>query len=70
MGENKLTYSSSSYMTSNCFLEYLDFLRGRKTSNVKLHLVIDSYSTHASQKCKDKAAELNIEMYYNIFQME
>ena len=64
MGENKLTYSSSSYITYNCFIEYLNFWRGQFTSNVKIHLLIDSYSTHTSQMCKGKAAELNIEMYY------
>ena len=61
---NYLSYSYKSYMTSNCFMDYLEFLRGQFHSNVKIHLIVDSYSTHTPQKCKDKANELNIELYY------
>lgn len=62
--ENKLSYSSKSYMTTNCFLEYLDFLRKQFNENIKIHLIIDSYSTHTPQKVKNKAQELNIQLYY------
>lgn len=51
-------------MTSTCFMEYLEFLRSLYPSNTKIHLIIDSYSTHTPQKCKDKANDLNIELYY------
>lgn len=61
---NKLSFSAKSYMTSTCFMEYLEFLRSLYPSNTKIHLIIDSYSTHTPQKCKDKANDLNIELYY------
>lgn len=51
-------------MTSNCFLEYLDFLRKQLIENMKIQLIIDSYSTHTPQKVKIRAQELNIELYY------
>ena len=62
--ENNLSYSAKSYMTTNCFLEYLDFLRKQFNENIKIHLIIDSYSTHTPQKVKTRAQELNIELYY------
>lgn len=63
IGRNKLSYSSSSYMTSDCFLEYLDFLRENYSSDVRIHLIIDPYSTHTSLAAKLKAAKLNILLY-------
>lgn len=61
---NKLSYSYKSYMTTNCFLEYLEFLRDQFNSNVRIHLIIDSYSSHKTERVKQKANELNIVLYY------
>ena len=42
----------------------LQFIREQFKSNVLIHLIIDSYSSHTSQKVKNKAAELNIQLYF------
>ncbi len=61
---NVSSYSAKSYMTTNCMLDYLQFIREQFKSNVLIHLIIDSYSSHTSQKVKNKAAELNIQLYF------
>ena len=43
--ENKFTFSSSSYMNSECFVKYLHFLRDLYPNNQKNHLILDCYSS-------------------------
>ena len=58
---NEFTFSIQSYMNTECFCE---FLRSQYPENQKLHLIIDSYSSHTSKLSKDTAEKLNIELDY------
>lgn len=61
---NSSSFSARSYMTSNCMLEYLQFIRDQFSTDTVIHLIIDSYSSHTSQKVRNKAEELNIRLYF------
>ena len=61
---NASSFSARSYMTSNCMLEYLQFIGDQFYPDTVIHLIIDSYSSHASQKVINKAEELNIILYF------
>lgn len=61
---NVSTYSSKSYMTTDCFIEYLQFIRNQFNQNIKIHLIIDSYSSHKSIRSILKAKELNIDLIF------
>ena len=61
---NKSTYSKSSYMNSESFIEYLKFLRIVYPQNQKIHLILDSYSSHTSKISIETAKSLNISLYY------
>lgn len=64
INNNQFTYSSSSFMNSDCMVKYLNFLRNLYPNNQKIHLILDSYSSHTSQICKNTAQELNIDLYF------
>lgn len=61
---NEFTFSIKSYMNTDCFCEYLRFLRSQYPENQKINLIIDSYSSHTSTRSKETAQSLNIELYY------
>lgn len=47
---NELSFSAIIYMISNCMLKYLQFIRDQFIPDSVIHLIIDSYSSHTSQK--------------------
>ena len=49
LNNNIFTFSEKSYMNSDCFQNYLQFLRNQYPDNRKIHLIIDSYSSHTSK---------------------
>lgn len=61
---NEFTFSDKSYMNSECFCDYLNFLRKQYPDNQTIHLIIDSYSSHTSHITKETAENLNIKLYY------
>ena len=61
---NEFTFSVKSYMNTDCFCEYLEFLRKQYQENQTIHLIIDSYSSHTSKISKEKAENLNIQLYF------
>lgn len=61
---NYLTFSSKSYMNSECFVQYLNFLRKQYDDNRKIHLILDSYSSHTSKLSIETAKKLNIDLYF------
>ncbi len=64
VGENEKTHSPKSFMTTNCFIKYLQFLRSRYPINKTIHLILDSYSSHKSVTSIQKAQDLNIILYF------
>ena len=64
IGDNEFTLSAKSYMNTECFCQYLEFLRKLYPENQPIHLIIDSYSSHTSKVSKEKAESLNIQLYF------
>ena len=64
IGENEFTFSSKSYMNTNCFLKYLEFLRKQFSPDKTIHLILDRYSSHTSTESIKKAESLNIKLYF------
>ena len=62
--ENEKTHSVKSFMTTQCFTKYLQFLRNRYPTQKTIHLIVDSYSSHHSATSIQKAQELNINLYF------
>lgn len=56
--------SKKAYMSTECFIEYLKFLKKQYPEDKKIHLIIDSYSSHKAKKAQAIAAELNISLTY------
>lgn len=56
--------SKKAYMSTECFIEYLKFLRKQYPEDKKIHLIINSYSSHKAKKAQAIAAELNISLTY------
>lgn len=61
---NVSTHSVKSFMTTQCFIEYLIFIRSQYPIDKRIHLIVDSYSSHISTASQQKAEELNIELIY------
>lgn len=61
---NVYTFSEKSYMNSNCFKQYLEFLRDQYPQNQTIHLIIDSYASHTSKLALKTAKSLNIKLYF------
>ena len=61
---NTFTFSEKSYMNATCFSKYLHFLREQIPIHKKIHLIIDSYSSHTSKLAKQTANLLNIELIF------
>ena len=61
---NVFTFSVKSYMNTDFFCQYLEFLRAQYPENQKINLIIDQYSSHVSKKAQETAQNLNIEFYY------
>lgn len=61
---NVSTHSLKAFMTSDCFIQYLEFIRNQYPDGKTIHLIVDSYSSHVSTKSKEKAEELNIDLIY------
>lgn len=68
LGENftteNSTFSAKAYMTTECFLNYLDFIRQQFPQNKTIHLILDNYSSHKSKRSVQKAQELNINLIF------
>ena len=62
--ENTFTFSTKSYMNSECFCQYLEFLRSQYKQNQIINLVLDSYSSHTSKAAIQKAKSLNIKLIF------
>lgn len=67
LNNNTFTYSDKSYNDTNCFCQYLEFLRGLYPDNQTIHLIVDSYSSHTSKMSKQKSKSIK---YYFIFYSE
>ena len=61
---NEFTFSVKSYMNTECFCQYLEFLRKQYPENQTIHLIIDKYSSHTSNASIEKAESLNIKLYF------
>lgn len=61
---NVYTFSEKSYMNSNCFKLYLEFLLDQYPQNQTIHLIIDSYASHTSKLALKTAKSLNIKLYF------
>ena len=46
------TYTKA-YMSTDAFIEYLKFLRSQYPNGKKIHLIVDSYSSHKSKKVEN-----------------
>lgn len=64
INNNILTFSSQSYMNTECFCQYLHFLIEQYNDNRKIHLILDSYSSHTSKLSIETATNLNIDLYF------
>lgn len=64
LNNNTFIYSDKSYMDTNSFCQYLEFLRGLYPDNQTIHLIVDSYSSHTSKMSKQKANQINIILYF------
>lgn len=64
INNNESTFSKKSYMTTECFINYLQFLRKQYPDNRTIHLIIDRYSSHTSKESISKAESLNIKLYF------
>ena len=62
--DNEFTFSVKSYMNTECFCQYLEFLRKQYPENQTIHLIIDKYSSHTSNASIEKAESLNIKLYF------
>lgn len=58
------SHSAKSYMTTDVFLRYLQFIRNQYTNNETIHLIVDSYSSHTSKFSIAKARDLNIDIVF------
>lgn len=61
---NISTFSKKSYMTTENFIEYLNFIRKQFNSEIPIHLIVDSYASHKSLKSIMVAKQLNINLYF------
>ena len=61
---NQFTFSVKSYMNTECFIQYLQFLRDQYPESQKINLIIDQYSSHLSKLAQETAQNLNIELFY------
>jgi hypothetical protein len=59
--EYKIVHSPSGWMTNDCFVEYLIWIRSLIPSK-KIHLVVDQYPSHFTPEAELKASQLNIHM--------
>ncbi|KAH0800446.1 DDE superfamily endonuclease containing protein [Histomonas meleagridis] len=56
--------SKSGWTTEGTFQDYLTFLRKHFGDNDKIHLIIDHYKSHETEKIKDLANRLNIDLIF------
>lgn len=61
---NQSSFSTKSYMTTDNFIEYLQFLRKQFNSNTTINLIVDSYASHKSLRSLVKAKQLNINLIF------
>lgn len=61
---NVSTHSLKAYMTTKCFIKYLHFIRDQFPAEKKIHLIIDSYSSHIAKASQMAATRLNIHLIY------
>ena len=61
---NVSTHSLKAFMTTECFIQYLEFIRQQYPRDKTIHLIVDSYSSHVASKSQAKAEELNIELIF------
>jgi hypothetical protein len=61
---HEVTHSDSGWTTTTTFVEYLKWLRRIYGPGPDLHLILDLYSVHRSQKVKEEAAALGIHLYF------
>jgi hypothetical protein len=61
---HEVTHSDSGWTTTTTFIEYLKWLRGIYGPGPDLHLILDLYSVHRSQKVREEAAALGIHLYF------
>ena len=61
---NVSTHSPKAYMNTDCFLQYLSFLREQFPGDSRINLIVDSYSSHITEKSKDEAQKLNINLIF------
>lgn len=61
---NVATHSPKAYMNTKCFIQYLKFLRDQFPDGKKIHLIVDSYSSHVAKASKMAAERNNIELIF------
>lgn len=58
------TFTKKAYMSTDAFIEYLKFLRSQYSDEKKIHLIVDSYSSHKGKKVEETIKDLNISLTY------
>lgn len=61
---NSSSHSAKSYMTTEVFIEYLNFIRSQYANETRINLIVDSYSSHKSKAAAKVAADLNINLVF------
>ena len=61
---NVSTHSPKSYMNTDCFIQYLSFLREQFPGDSTINLIVDSYSSHIAERSQNSAKELNIKLTF------
>lgn len=58
------SHSTASWMTTECFKEYLSMLREQYKGGEELYLILDSFSVHKSAAVQEFATGLNIHLMF------
>ena len=64
---NVSTHSLKAFITTECFIEYLKLFRNQYPRENTIYLIVDSYSSHLVVKSREKAEELNIDLYLHYY---
>ena len=51
-------------MNTDCFIQYLSFLREQFPGESTINLIVDSYSSHIAERSQNAAKELNIKLIF------
>lgn len=61
---HRSAHSESGWVTEDVFAEYLMWLREYYADDDRIYLIMDGYSVHRTQKIKELASNLNIELLF------